>query len=307
MVVGGHHEMNNWWSGLTNLFVNTLISYLDTSQVVDKEIQLEVLRFVRLICENDKSMQNRLINVNNPSSSILINNFRNLLRKSSALSIKTAAMLTIWTISGDRNIQDSIDRKFSLYKAIGAQKFVDILFDCNDELGLICLEALYCVAVGPSTRDLITNELIKGQEELFKYHAIPALLRLLKSNNSSLKFGILKAISAACVTTCYICNTNNQTAVAKSNGIKLLVDLAQNKVTRLRLRVEAYLALSMICFNNSINYDQLCRAYNFNISLLIEELMEFYTIDELKFMKNVQDHYYYSDEYNNPVINPFFF
>ena len=166
-MIGQENHEADWWSILTNIFINIQINSLDSSQVVDKDIQFEALKFVRIISEHDRLMQNRLINVNNPSSSMLINNFRNLLRKSSSIRIKTAAMLTVWTLSGDKNIQESIDRKFALYKAIGAQKFVDILFDCNDDLGLICLEALYCIATGPTSRDRITNELIKGQEVSF--------------------------------------------------------------------------------------------------------------------------------------------
>ena len=168
------------WPRATNRFIKMLITYLDSSTLVDREIQMEVLKFIRYISENDPVVQNRLVNTKNANKSSLINNFRNLLRKSSPLNIRTSAMYSLWSLSGDKNYQEAHDRKCILYRAVGAQKFVDTLFDSTDELSLICLEALISISNGPPYRDNETNQLIKSQDDVAKVHAAPAVLRLLK-------------------------------------------------------------------------------------------------------------------------------
>jgi hypothetical protein len=165
------------WPRATNRFIKILTAYLDSSTLVDREIQMEVLKFIRYITENDPVIQNRLVSAKNANSSSLINNFRNLLRKSSPLNVRTSAMYSLWSLSGDKNYQESHDRKCLLYRAVGAQKFVDTLFDSTDELSLICLEALISISNGPPYRDHETNQLIKSQDDVAKVHAAPAVLR----------------------------------------------------------------------------------------------------------------------------------
>ena len=144
---------------------------------------------------------------------------------------------------------------------------------------------------GPAQSQYFYSESLSFQE-LYKYHAIQALMRLLKSDNSSIKYGILKTISAACVTTCYITNYRNQLACTKTSDLKSIVDLARNRSQRLRLRCEAYLTLSMICFNNASIYEQLTETYYPDVALLIEELVEFFGTDERVFMRNIEDQYF---------------
>lgn len=171
-------ELN--WPRRTNLFIKTLISYLDTGSVNERDLQLEVLRFIRYITDGDSLMQNRLVSTKNAINSTLINNFRNLLRKSSPLIVRSSAMFSLWALSGDKNYQETHDRKCILYRAVGAQKFVDTLFDSDDELTLICLEALTSISYGPSYRDTETgtNELLRLQDDVGRVHAVPAVLRL---------------------------------------------------------------------------------------------------------------------------------
>ena len=119
------------WPKVTNVFIKTLIGYLDTMTIPDRDIQLEVLRFIALLCDSDPEMQNRFVTPQNVYTSTLINNFRNLLRKSSPLNIRTSAMFSLWTLSGDKDFRGSHDRKTVIYRAIGAQKVVynEFLFE----------------------------------------------------------------------------------------------------------------------------------------------------------------------------------
>ena len=112
------------WPKVTNVFIKTLIGYLDTMTIPDRDIQLEVLRFISLLCDSDREMQNRFVTPQNVYTSTLINNFRNLLRKSSPLNIRTSAMFSLWTLSGDKDFREAHDRKTIIYRAIGAQKVI---------------------------------------------------------------------------------------------------------------------------------------------------------------------------------------
>ena len=115
------------WPKITNIFIKTLINYLDTMIVPDRDIQLEVLRFISYLCDADREMQIRFVNTQNANSSSLINNFRNLLRKSSPLNIRKSTMFSLWTLAGDKDYREAHDRKMILYRAVGAQKVNETL------------------------------------------------------------------------------------------------------------------------------------------------------------------------------------
>jgi hypothetical protein len=57
-------------------------------------------------------------------------------------------MFTLWAVSGGKNLVQMYDRKCSIYRAVGPQRFVDTLFDADDSLSLVCLEALALISSG---------------------------------------------------------------------------------------------------------------------------------------------------------------
>ena len=95
-------------------------------------------------------------------------------------------MRTIWMLTGGDNIYHSLNHKMLIYKAIGTQYFVDSICD-SDYLSLIALKALYVIASGPPVREKPDRHqerrLIKGTEEMSRAHAIPAVIRLLKTRD----------------------------------------------------------------------------------------------------------------------------
>ncbi len=93
------------WQIITNIFIKTLIGYLDLNITNDKELQYQVLIFIKLFAIDDLEMQNRIINIKNAFNSGLVNCFRTLLRKSSPYYIRKQTLIAIWTLSGDKNYQ----------------------------------------------------------------------------------------------------------------------------------------------------------------------------------------------------------
>jgi hypothetical protein len=69
------------WFKVISVFVKIMVSCLDRTINSDIDLQLEVLRFLRFISQDDSKMQTKLVNIVNVSNSNLINNFRFLLRK----------------------------------------------------------------------------------------------------------------------------------------------------------------------------------------------------------------------------------
>lgn len=183
------------WPKITNEFIKQLITYLDSSTCLDRDLQLEVLKFLRLICYDDTlnyKMQLKLIDQRDVYSSSLINSIRNLLRKSTLESLRINTMHLLWSLTGSEHYHEFHDRKSSIYRAIGASRFIDTLFDGDDDINLICLEALESILKSPPHRDKDTQLLVKIQDETGRLHAIPAILRLLKSNNENLLILALK-------------------------------------------------------------------------------------------------------------------
>ena len=93
------------WSIITNIFIKTLISYLDINISNDKELQYQVLLFLNMLTIGDLEMQNRVIHIRNAFNSGLVSSFRNLLRKSSPFYIRKQTLIAVWTLSGDKNYQ----------------------------------------------------------------------------------------------------------------------------------------------------------------------------------------------------------
>lgn len=265
------------WILVANRFLKTLLSFLDGISVSDRDNQLEVLRFIRFIADDDPRIQNRLVSTKNAFSSSLINSFRNLLRKSSPALIRTSAMYSLWSLTGDRNYQVTFDRKCLLYRAVGVQKFVDALFDSDEDLSLVCLEALGCISNAPPYRenDSTNNKLIHVQDIVNKVHAVTAVLRILKSTKTKLIFATLKAISAMCVTTGYYNCQKNQLEVERLGGISMLIDISSNKKKfSNRLRCEAYLCLGLVCLNNSHNKKCLYEELGLRLNDMVKDIFD---------------------------------
>ena len=260
------------WPKLTNEFIKQLITFLDTSVCLDRELQLCVVKFLKLICEDDYKMILKLVDQNEVATSSLINSIRSLLRKSTLEVIRVNTMHLLWMLTGGQLNFDFYDRKCCIYKAIGPQRFIDTLFDGDDNINLICLEALSSILESPPHRDKETHQLVKIQEEVAKLHAIPAILRLLKSTNENILIAALKSLVASCVAVGYSVNVKNQTIVAVNSGISAIIDLCKSKSNSIRLKTEAYYALSMVCLANLANKQTMLECIDYRVDILINQI-----------------------------------
>ncbi len=144
-------------------FVNELISLLDSS---DRDVQYEALTFIKLICETDSNMQNILVNNNTLIESNLINSLKNLLRKYFPMSIRLTALTTLWILSGEKDDSaEFYDRKCNIYKMFDAEEFLDLLFEQNEEITLISLEAINSLLNTPLFKNK-SNEIVDPKDEV---------------------------------------------------------------------------------------------------------------------------------------------
>ena len=269
-------DLEKDWAKSTHRFIITLLSYLDAIHVWDHSLQLMVLDFLKKLIRNDVIIQKMLTSPKSLFHSVLISKFKSILRKSSPLNVRCSAMITLWLISGDHNYEESHDRKCILYKDIGAQEFVDGLYEFEDEVILICLEALLSICNGPPQRDPQSNQLVHGADDLGKVHAVPAILRLLKSSNEKIIFQSLKLLQDLCVTTGNVANFKNQQQICKVGGVVSLLDLInQRKNVENKLKCEVYYTLSLICLNNSSTRKTVFKTLNMDLISLITEIVSF--------------------------------
>ncbi len=115
-----------------------------------RDFQLEALRFVANLLDDDIDMQTRLVNAAHASTSGVLHCFALLMRTSSSFEVQKAALRSLWILTGGDNWQETYDRKFALYTTIGVHKFLEVLYelgevDSNQQMFLYCLEALQII------------------------------------------------------------------------------------------------------------------------------------------------------------------
>lgn len=261
-----------------NQFIKLLTTLVNDN---DRDFQIQVLKFIQIICVDDLKMQERIVSSKGISTSSLINNFRVLFRKQCPINILTLALNCIWTLTGNENYYENYDRKYLVYRAVGSQKYVDVLFESDDELTLRCIEAIQILASSPLYRDAETNELVNPQDEVAKIHAIPAIVRLLKSTNPRILSYTFKTISYLCVNSSYMNNVKNQSSIEKLATISLVIDICNKSSFSDKLKSEAYYSLSMICLNNPKNRKSLSKQLNGRLDNLIRNLFRLMTLRSL--------------------------
>lgn len=140
---------------------------IDASVLSGREYQFESLKFIKLITEQDPTMQNILVRYNgNIVDSSLINSLKNLIKKNSPRNLRFTALFIIWTLSGeDDEAQEFHDRKCAIYRLINPEELIDLLFETENEIILICLEALLSILTSPPYRNT-NNELVNTQDEV---------------------------------------------------------------------------------------------------------------------------------------------
>ncbi len=139
---------------------------IDASVLSGREFQFESLKFLKLITEQDPIMQNILVRYNGELvDSDLVSSLKNLIKKNSPRNLRFTALFIIWTLSGENESQEFHDRKCAIYRLINPEELIDLLFETENEIILICLEALLSILTSPPYRNNL-NELVNTQDEV---------------------------------------------------------------------------------------------------------------------------------------------
>jgi hypothetical protein len=223
------------------IYLQTLLNLLDSTQLFDRDLQYEVLKFLRFIVKSDLRMQNCLINTNDVPNSHLTLSLRNLFtRKALPKKFTKAVLYALWSMTNeDRFFDCSMDRKCLIYRELGVSKVVDTFLECEEPaMSDILLEAIAAVSICSPRRDPITGRLIVIQEEL-STDANPIMGTMLKyfrhasytdiSKSEETIAYVLNIMSLMTVSSGYVCNVKNQTTALKLNCIEIILGLTKRK------------------------------------------------------------------------------
>ena len=263
------------WYNITSEFISKLVDYLDPNKAIERDIRLIILQFFINIYYNDAKAIRNLLDCKHLGQINMIVYLRNLLRKRCAILVREESMRTIWRLAGADDIYFTQDFKILIYSAIGTQYFVDSICD-SDYLSLIALEAINVIASGPPFRESqkLNEKLIKGTEEVSRFHSIPAVIRLLKTKDEVTMMLLLKTISSCCVTIGYDNNYRNQMAFLKLGTLPIVYDLCQKRGGFSKwIKSEAYLCLGSLVLNNVKVRHQVYKVLNEDITGLINVLL----------------------------------
>lgn len=88
--------------------------------------------------------------------------------------------------------------------------------------------------------------------KLAKIHLIPAILRLLKSTNSTeeIRRVSLRVLESLCISYGYKNNSKNQLLISKNGGLPILNDFIKNPSISQSFKCQVYYTLSMISLSN---------------------------------------------------------
>jgi hypothetical protein len=234
------YEQEFDWIKRSRIYLQSLLNLLDSTQLFDRDLQYEILKFLRFIVKNDLRMQNCLISTNDVSNSHLTNSLRNLFtRKALPKKFTKAVLFCLWSMTNEDRFFDSLDRKCLIYRELGVSKVVDTFLECEETpMSEILLEAIAAVSICSPRRDPTTGRLIVIQEEL-STDANPIMATMLKyfrhasyadlSESEETVAYVLRIISLMTVSSGYVCNVKNQMTALKYNCIDIILGLTKRK------------------------------------------------------------------------------
>ena len=268
-------HQNDEWCKRTNDFINCLIDDLEMTKPFDDDYRSSILTFLTNAADNDPKFQKYLINPKDVGQSRLLFHIKNLLKKNVTKKLREQVIEVIWVFTGSNDYFNTQDIKLNVYKAIGVHRYVDSIID-SDVLTIASLEAIQRLADGPPHRDA-NNVLVNSSDDVARAHVIPALVRLIKSPNQAIIFGILKSIRKICVSNGYINDSRNQMSLLKLGTLNNLLELYYRKNSTLKMKSQACYSLSSMAMNNSTVFDKIVKIveehYDNGIKGLVENMI----------------------------------
>nr|CAB3221648.1 ankyrin and armadillo repeat-containing protein-like [Phallusia mammillata] len=182
-----------------------------------------------------------------------------ILKKSRALALQEAIALTLWSLAGL-----DINEKRSMASMMGANLLIEFLGAAGphaDNLNYIGAEGLGVLAQGAHNKQMAIAEA----------NGIQPLVRQLRSSNSNVVTSVIRALRHLCVGIGYVTNTDNQSTVAQSRGLKFLVALMAHSRAEM-IQVESAITLGAISLGNSENITSLRENPDFSFLHMIRLL-----------------------------------
>lgn len=139
----------NKYQLFNSFFYRTVIWHLCD---IDREVQLEILKFIRIVSTDDAEIQQRLVPTSKIENSPLVANLRILMRRNSPLNIRVLSLLVLWTLSGGSKFDANFDRKCIMFRCVEIEKYNEMLSDVGptcEEVVLRCMEIFEVLASAP--------------------------------------------------------------------------------------------------------------------------------------------------------------
>jgi hypothetical protein len=233
------------WILRCRIYLQNLLNLLDSTQMYDREHQLEVLKFLRLVVWRDLRMQECLINTSDVTRSHLMHSLLNLfMRKALPKKFTKAVLLCLWSMTNEARFFESMDRKCLIYRELGVAKITDTFLDSNDDpvVAEILLEAIWAVSVCSPRREeegTGSGRLLVIQEEMGS-DATPIVSTIFKffrhwsfseteSHSEETMVRVIEILSVLTVSSGYVCHVKNQLTALKMNCIDSVIKLTKRK------------------------------------------------------------------------------
>ncbi|XP_053305618.1 ankyrin and armadillo repeat-containing protein-like [Spea bombifrons] len=215
-----------------------------------KDVQTSAARSVCRLVEGNLEAQKAMM-----ESGIAIPLIQ-LLKRSRSQHAQEDVAQTLWALAdADAETQRSMAAK------IGVSLLVEFLSSPSYKLNLIGAKGIGVLAQGPyDVKNSVASE-----------NGAHHLLRLLRSPRENVVLGAVRALRHICLGVGYVPNSRNQTAVANSKGLKILVGLMVRSPSRY-IRVEAALAMAASVLGHPKNLDVLVKIPGFSYRHVIQLL-----------------------------------
>lgn len=249
------------WIKRARIFLQTLLNLLDSSQAYDRELQLKVLSFLRVIVRHDLRMQEILIDTRSVKESHLTLSLRNLfLRKALPKQFTKSVLLCLWSMSNEDNFYRTFDRKCLIYRELGLVKVIDTFIDTEDPtVKRILLEGIACIA-SSAPRRTSSGQLVIIQQEIAEdtsNNMVNALYRYFRhasfsdvSLNETELLWLMRILGYMCMSCGMVTCEKSQLDLIKMNAIEWLIEISRRKKISSIMKVEAFLLLSLVTLKN---------------------------------------------------------
>ena len=202
-----------------NSFVQVGVSphIITLTRVKNKDVQLNAVDALCNLAENNPHTQKVILEEGG------VNPLMNLLKKSRQPNLQEKTARGLWALAGD-----DADERRNMANLIGVQLLIDFLTSSSEYLHFIGSDGLGVLAQGP----------LNKQTTIANANGVHPLVRLLKSENERIVLSVIRTLRYLCVGVAYVPNTQNQTTLAQSRGIKFLVAMMVHSSNEL-VQVEA--------------------------------------------------------------------